>query len=264
MWLVITRQRVNRPCRLDEMKWPLNERICPTSSAQKRFTRWYSTWVHFDHYFSRIKWALHRNAKCCTNIDKYWFGKRVDCRKWIRRRFHLQHCADTLPAIDQFYFNDSSNRWKHRPIHFSTIELYIYITVDRSGTMIVRHYFEPLCVRRARHSWESRALRSRAPFVFLRPARDVFGSRFAHIKRQMSFYGRHRHPGTACRESPVGILCQNFPSSQTSPFPGHGRLIKILNGPRRCDSTSRSSPPPCPPPRSWSPFHPISFHPPSL
>ena len=93
-------------------------------------------------------------------------------------------------------------------------------------------------------------LPAQAPFVFLRTARDVFGSRFAHIKRQMSFYGRHRHPGTACRESPVGILCQNFPSSQTSPFPGHGRLIKILNGPRRCDSTSRSSPPPCPPPRS--------------
>lgn len=99
-------------------------------------------------------------------------------------------------------------------------------------------------------------LSARAPFVFLRTARDVFGSRFAHIKRQMSFYGPHRHPGTACRESPVGILCQNFPSSQTSPFPGHGRLIKILNGPRPLRFNFAILRP-CPPPIAISfPSHP--------
>ena len=54
---------------------------------------------------------------------------------------------------------------------------------------------------------ERARLLAQAPFVFLRTARDVFGSRFVHIKRQMSFYGPPRHPGTACRlEDPVGDL----------------------------------------------------------
>lgn len=35
---------------------------------------------------------------------------------------------------------------------------------------------------------------------FYQSTRDVFGSWFIHIKRQMSFYGRHCLPGTACQQ----------------------------------------------------------------
>lgn len=47
-------------------------------------------------------------------------------------------------------------------------------------------------------------------------SRDAFGSRFDHIKRQMSFYGGHCHPWIACRErrenheSPVVSYTRTF------------------------------------------------------
>lgn len=59
-------------------------------------------------------------------------------------------------------------------------------------------------------------------------SRDAFGSRVYHIKRQMSFYGCHCHPGTACRESPVSYA-RTFLVADESFLLRHGRLIKILN-----------------------------------
>lgn len=78
-----------------------------------------------------------------------------------------------------------------------------------SISIVVRH----TALFRANASHQSELLRERVArkprtrtgsFVFLRSTR-AFGSRFDHIKRQMSFYGGHCHPGTACRESPSPV-----------------------------------------------------------
>lgn len=84
-------------------------------------------------------------------------------------------------------------------ISMSKIEFTVIVSVSIAVRDSTRRYFERsrrirahFCVRESR---ESRAL-GWAPFCFSTAgSRDAFGSRFDHIKRQMSFYGGHCHPG---------------------------------------------------------------------
>lgn len=85
-----------------------------------------------------------------------------------------------IAARREYYFEQSHRITSHRG-------------AERSRTN--------LCVREPRERERESRTRETGSFCFSTAgSRDAFGSRFDHIKRQMSFYGGHRHPWTACRE----------------------------------------------------------------
>lgn len=99
----------------------------------------------------------------------------------------------------------------------------------RSDTALFRAIASLYILERT-SAWENReraATRSGSFCFSTAGSRDAFGSRFDHIKRQMSFYGGHCHPGTACRESPVSYARTFLVPDESSLR--YGRLIKILN-----------------------------------
>lgn len=107
------------------------------------------------------------------------------------------------------------------------IKFTVIVSVSIAVRDPTRHYFERS--RRIRAHFCVREPRTRpGSFCFSTAgSRDAFGSRFDHIKRQMSFYGDHCHPGTACRESPSPVSY-----ARTFLVPDESflqRLIKNLN-----------------------------------